>query len=199
MITITETASEKIMELMESKGLAGHALRIAITGRGPAGFMYQLQFLPEENQDSEDKHIDAGPFRVLVDPETAPNLQGSTLDFVDEISARGFNIENPNPLWTDPLALSIQEVLDTRINPQVAGHGGYVSLLDVRGDTAFIALGGGCQGCGLADVTLKQGIEVMIKESIPQITRVIDSTDHASGQNPFYQPSKGGESPLARN
>jgi Fe/S biogenesis protein NfuA len=199
MITITETAAEKIMELMESKGLSGHALRIAITGRGPAGFMYQLQFQPEGTRDADDTFVDAGQFQVFVDSETAPNLQGSTLDFVDEISARGFNIENPNPLWTDPLALSVQEVLDSRINPAVAGHGGYVSLLDVRGDTAFIALGGGCQGCGLADVTLKQGIEVMIKESIPQITQVIDSTDHAAGQNPFYQPSKGGESPLAQN
>jgi Fe/S biogenesis protein NfuA len=199
MITITESAAEKILELFESKGLVDHALRIAITGRGPAGFMYQLQFLPQENQADDDESVDAGSFRVLIDPETAQNLKGSTLEFIDEISARGFNIENPNPLWTDPLALSIQEVLDTRINPAVAGHGGYVSLLDVQNETAFIALGGGCQGCGLADVTLKQGIEVMIKENIPQITRVIDSTDHASGQNPYYQPSKGGESPLAQN
>ena len=196
MITVTEKAVEKIQELMVSKSLTEHALRITITGRGPAGFMYQLQFVPEDSASEDDERVEVGLFRVLVDPQTAPNLDGSTLEFIDEISSRGFNIENPNPLWTDPIALSIQEVIDNRINPAVAGHGGYVSLLDVKNDTAFIALGGGCQGCGLADVTLKQGIEVMIKENIPQITRVIDTTDHAAGQNPYYQPSKGGQSPL---
>jgi Fe-S cluster biogenesis protein NfuA len=65
-----------------------------------------------------------------------------------------------------------------------------VELLDVQGDTVFLRLGGGCQGCGMVDVTLKQGIEVIIKEELPEIARVIDQTDHAGGSNPYYQPSK---------
>jgi Fe-S cluster biogenesis protein NfuA len=89
-------------------------------------------------------------------------------------------------------------VIDTKINPGVAMHGGYVTLLDVKDDIAYVALGGGCQGCGMANVTLKQGIEVIIREAVPEIHQVIDSTDHAGGTNPYYQPSKGGgPSPFA--
>jgi len=78
----------------------------------------------------------------------------------------------------------------------VATHGGYVALLDVRDGRAFIRLGGGCQGCGMASVTLKQGIEKSILNAVPEITEVLDTTDHASGQNPFYQPAKSGQSPF---
>ena len=84
----------------------------------------------------------------------------------------------------------VQELLDTSINPAVAGHGGYIELLDVKENTAYIRMAGGCQGCGMADVTLKAGIERMIFEEIPEITQVLDVTDHASGTNPYFSPSK---------
>ncbi|MBI2115943.1 MAG: NifU family protein, partial [candidate division NC10 bacterium] len=140
---------------------------------------------------------DAGGFQVFIDSQSAPNLEGSTIDFVGGISQSGLRIDNPSSIWTDPKAKAVQQVIDTRINPGVASHGGYVTLLDVKGDVAYIALGGGCQGCGMADVTLKQGIEVMIREAVPEIRQIVDTTDHAGGTNPFYQPSKGGQSPLA--
>jgi Fe-S cluster biogenesis protein NfuA len=76
----------------------------------------------------------------------------------------------------------------------VAAHGGHVALVDVREDTVYIRLEGGCQGCGLADVTLKQGIEVEIRRAVPAIAQVLDVTDHAGGSNPYYQPGKGGVS-----
>ncbi len=85
----------------------------------------------------------------------------------------------------------VQELLDNSINPAVASHGGYVQLIDVKENVAYIQMGGGCQGCGAADVTLKMGIERMIKEEIPEIQEILDTTDHASGQNPYYAPSKG--------
>ena len=89
---------------------------------------------------------------------------------------------------------AVKEVLDQRINPSVAAHGGHVALVDVREDTVYIRLEGGCQGCGLADVTLKQGIEVEIRRAVPAIAQVLDVTDHAGGSNPYYQPGKGGVS-----
>ncbi|MFQ5533189.1 MAG: NifU family protein, partial [Candidatus Methylomirabilales bacterium] len=141
--------------------------------------------------------IDVGGFEVIVDPESAPNLKGVTIDYVDGMYQSGFKIDNPNPLWTDPKAQAVQEVLDSQINPGVAAHGGHVSLLDVKDDIAYVALGGGCQGCGMVDVTLKHGIETMIKEAVPEIRQIIDTTDHAAGQNPYFQPSKGGQSPFA--
>jgi len=84
----------------------------------------------------------------------------------------------------------VQKILDEMINPAVAGHGGFVELLDVKDNQVYLMLGGGCQGCGMVNVTLKQGIEVALKEEIPQIAGVIDQTDHAGGTNPYYQPSK---------
>lgn len=197
MLTITDAATKKILALMEAEEQKDLALRVAISGRGPGGFRYELQFVEQNEKGAEDTVIDAGGLQVIVDSDSVPDLKGATVDFVDGVYESGFKIDNPNPLWTDPKAQAVQEVIDTRINPGVSTHGGHVTLLDVKDDIAYIALGGGCQGCGMADVTLKHGIEVMIKESVPEIRQIIDTTDHASGNNPFYQPSKGGQSPLA--
>jgi len=84
----------------------------------------------------------------------------------------------------------IQQLLDESINPAVAGHGGFVQLIDVKDNVVYIQMGGGCQGCGMADVTLKAGIERMIMEEVPEVTEVLDTTDHASGNNPYYTPGK---------
>jgi Fe/S biogenesis protein NfuA len=191
MINFSESARKKILDLMEAERVQGLALRVAIKGRGPGGFQYEFGFAGEGDKQDTDVVVDAGGFNVLIDPESAPNLKDTTIDFVEGVYESGFKIDNPN-LWPDPKAKAVQKVIDTQINPAVAGHGGHVTLLDVKDDTAYIALGGGCQGCGMADVTLKHGIEVMIKESVPEIRQIIDTTDHAGGTNPYYQPAKGG-------
>jgi len=90
----------------------------------------------------------------------------------------------------EEVRIRVQQVLDEMINPGVASHGGFVELLDVQEDSVFIRMGGGCQGCGAADMTLKMGIEKLIRENVPQVREILDTTDHASGQNPFYAPSK---------
>ncbi len=200
MVTITEAARKKILALIEAEDEEGLALRVEIGGRGPGGFQYGFEFVKEQAKEVDDTVIDAGGVQVFVDRESMSNLKGATLDYSDGIGGTvesGFKFDNPNPLWSDPMAKTVQEVIDTRVNPGVAGHGGHVTLLDVKDSIAYIALGGGCQGCGMVDVTLKQGIEVMIKEAAPGIRQVIDTTDHAAGGNPYYQPSKGGQSPLA--
>ena len=84
----------------------------------------------------------------------------------------------------------VQQLLDTAINPAVAGHGGVVTLFDVRERMVYLQMGGGCQGCGMADVTLKQGIETMIREEVPEVVEILDVTDHAAGQNPYSAASK---------
>lgn len=198
MLTITDSAKKKFISLLEAEEESGQALRVAVKGRGPGGFRYELGFVGEDDKGAEDIVIDAGGLRVFIDPESAPKLQGATVDFVDGITESGFRIDNPNSGWDNPKAAVVQQVIDNQINPAVASHGGHVTLLDVKDDIAYIALGGGCQGCGMADVTLKQGIEVMIKEAVPEIRQIVDTTDHAGGSNPYYQPAKGGgHSPLA--
>jgi Fe-S cluster biogenesis protein NfuA len=93
-------------------------------------------------------------------------------------------------LTAEQLRARIQQVFDEQINPGVASHGGFVELLDVQDDNVYIRMGGGCQGCGAADVTLRMGIERLIRESVPQVREIFDTTDHASGQNPYYASSK---------
>jgi Fe-S cluster biogenesis protein NfuA len=84
----------------------------------------------------------------------------------------------------------VQHLLDTEINPAVGSHGGWVELLGVQANNVFLQLGGGCQGCGMADVTLKQGIETLLRREIPELGEVFDQTDHAAGRNPYYTQSK---------
>lgn len=84
----------------------------------------------------------------------------------------------------------VQELIDTMINPAVAGHGGFVELVDVQDSRVYLQMGGGCQGCGAADITLKAGIERLIREELPEVSEVVDATDHASGANPYYTPGK---------
>ena len=91
---------------------------------------------------------------------------------------------------SEDLATKVQELIDSTINPAVAGHGGFVQLIEVKENKVYLQMGGGCQGCGAADVTLKAGIERLIKEELPEIEEVLDSTDHASGTNPYYTPAK---------
>lgn len=94
----------------------------------------------------------------------------------------------PKPGLATPEARAIRELLDRVINPQVASHGGHITLVDVDGPRAYIRMEGGCQGCGMANLTLKQGVEVQIKQAVPSIQQVLDVTDHAEGTNPYYQP-----------
>lgn len=101
----------------------------------------------------------------------------------------------PKPGLETPEGEAIQRILDEQVNPAVASHGGHISLVDVQENTAYIRLEGGCQGCGMADVTLKQGVETAIMREVPTITSVLDATDHAGGENPYFQPGKGGMSP----
>jgi len=97
----------------------------------------------------------------------------------------------PKPGLETPVGQAVKQVIDERINPSVASHGGHIALVDVQDDeTVYIRLEGGCQGCGMADVTLKQGIEVEIMKAVPQIVSVRDTTEHADGDNPYFSPGK---------
>lgn len=197
MITITEAAQKKIAALMAAEEQKELALRVAIAGRRGGSFQYDLGFVREDDRRNSDTVIDCEGFHVFIDKESAENLQGASVDFVEGVFESGFKIDNPNSVWSDPVAAAVQNVIDAKINPGVASHGGHVSLLDVKDGRAYIAFGGGCHGCGMASVTLKQGVEVLIKQAVPEITGVLDTTDHASGTNPYFQPAKGGTSPLA--
>ncbi len=188
MLTITEMAQKRVAEAMKDEERDDLALRITITGRTGGGFRYQMDMVGLDETRPGDEVVETDTFKVYVDSESAPDLEGATIDFVTRLSESGFKFENPNSAWGDSVAADVQRILDDQINPQIAAHGGFVTLLEVKDETAFITMGGGCQGCGMADLTLKQGVEQAILEAVPTVTRVLDSTDHAAGTNPYYAP-----------
>ena len=116
--------------------------------------------------------------------------------FPEVEAVRDYRDAMPKPGLNTPEGAVIRKLLDDNVNPSVAAHGGHIALVDVQDDTVYIRLEGGCQGCGMADVTLKQGIETEIKRVVPKIASVLDVTDHAGGTNPYYQPGKSGMSPF---
>jgi Fe/S biogenesis protein NfuA len=124
---------------------------------------------------------------VVLDPETAPDLAGATIDLDSGVVGGGLRVDNPNEGWKDPVARAVQEVLDQQINPGVGSHGGMVTLLEVREGTAYLRFGGGCQGCAAVDVTLKRGVERAVRQAVPQISAIVDATDHAAGTSPYYR------------
>jgi Fe/S biogenesis protein NfuA len=197
MITFTDGARGKVLELLASEGRQGAGLRFSIIGRMGGVFQYRLAFIKPEEREPGDDVADAGGFQVVVDARSAPYLAGTSVDYVETPSQSGFKIDNPNPLWTEPLALAVQRLIDEEINPALASHGGFVHLLDLKEGVAYVELGGGCQGCGMAHVTLKRGIEARICEALPEVTGVVDTTDHAGGANPYFRASESRESPYA--
>jgi Fe/S biogenesis protein NfuA len=149
---------------------------------------------PAERRADDVTFVADGPdgFAVCVDPESAKILAGTTIDWVETLQGSGFQFDNPNikPLGstplTGPIADRVRRVLDEQINPGVATHGGTVTLVDVRDNVVYLRMGGGCQGCGMASVTLTQGIRQVLYEAVPEIVDIRDVTDHASGEDPYF-------------
>ncbi len=190
-IRFTPAAVAKLTEVKQYNRHPVAGLRLQIVGRSGGEFQHVLSLVEDGGQVQGDLVVESGGIRLFIELRNAKYLDGVEIDYEDGGPAvSGLKYTNPNPLWFDERELKIQDAFDREINPAIAGHGGYVNLLAVEGTTAFVELGGGCQGCGMADVTLKQGIEVAIREAVPSIDRVVDQTDHASGENPYFQPAK---------
>lgn len=190
MLTITDLAQTKIVELIGKSPNPVKGLRIGATSVSPLKVDYRMAFIAEGQENDDDDVLSFDSFDVYVDPDSSDNVQEATVDYVEGLMGSGFKIERPRnlPEGVDGTLLDrVQHVLEEKINPAVSGHGGRVSLIDLKEKTVYLQLEGGCQGCGMADVTLKQGIEVMIKESVPEIEEIYDVTDHANGKNPYYR------------
>jgi Fe/S biogenesis protein NfuA len=202
-LSITDKALAKILDVISQEaGSDELALEIGITGVSDGQFTYDLAMIGAQHIPAAD-HVEAhGVLHVVIPADSVENLTGATLDVARDLLNPGLVLDNPNgpspriatdgppPDLTGPVAERIVQVLDHQINPAIAAHGGVAELVAIEAGIAYLRLGGGCQGCGMASVTLSQGIEQAIKEAIPEITGVIDVTDHASGQNPYYEAAK---------
>ncbi len=189
MITLTENARDKIREFVDETGEECIGIRVLAAKVGRHTFRYQMQMTRDEDLIDGDTQVDFDGFSVVLDAQTAELMEGSTLDYLSLESGEGFEINNPasDPGWEDPLHKKVQQVIDEKVLPVVGAHGGWVELDRVEGDTAYVSLGGGCQGCSSAGFTLSAGIEQALCQEIDEIEHVVDVTDHGAGQEPFYK------------
>ncbi len=195
-LSVTEAAVAKILELRASEDEPdGLALRVSVTGiRGPE-YTYDLTFEPVAEATDTDIVYDQGELPVMIPADSMDSLQGATLDLPGTDGQGGLVLRNPNrpdPLagvdldLTGTTAEKVQQLLEQQINPGLAAHGGYAELKGVDDDKVYVLMGGGCQGCAVSAMTLREGIAAAITSAIPEITEVIDVTDHDAGQNPYY-------------
>ncbi len=192
-LIVTERAQNVIRAFMEQSEGELNSLRIVAHPGGPTGPRFELALVADSDQGEADQKVEVGNFSILVSGEASNQLEGATVDYVERANESGFEIRpapRKAPRVSGPpkgeLAEKIADVLDTQVNPAVAAHGGEIVLVDVQGTEIFIEMGGGCQGCALSRMTLKQGVERMVRQAVPEITAVHDVTDHGSGENPFY-------------
>jgi Fe/S biogenesis protein NfuA len=187
-IRASAEATKQIEHILEIEQLSEQAVRVAISDRTPTGFQYQLEFCDQAERRADDFVLEQDALVFYIAGDSVEDLRGTTLDYVDTGFSAGFKFDNPNrpKLLEDPIAERVHRVIQDQINPSVASHGGNVQLLDVKDGTVFVRLGGGCQGCGQADTTVKQGIQATICEAVPEVHTVLDVTDHAAGTNPYF-------------
>lgn len=195
---VAPDALEMISQLRDNEpGDGEFALSVEVTGFRGTQFSYELAFVALADMKEnwiEERH---GDLAIIFPKVDRGKLDGSILELTDQ----GLAMNNPNspapPAMSapagdleGPLVDRVQQVLTEQVNPAIASHGGGAELVSIDGTIAYLRLYGGCQGCGLAQVTLKQGIEKIILESIDELTQVLDVTDHASGDDPYYQSEK---------
>ena len=193
-LTFTDRAREMVASFMDMQEEGPQALRIAVEG-SPFAPNYELTLVEAETRAPSDLEVDAGAFTVLVDEGSVERLDGAQVDFVETIQESGFQI-TPDPDAVKvalgeagpdgELAERVTHVLNTEINPAIAAHGGSINLVDVQGTEIYIEMAGGCQGCAMSRMTLRQGVERMVAQAVPEVTAIHDVTDHASGDNPYF-------------
>jgi len=193
--TVTPEAIDRILELRQQEDdPPGLALRVEVTGTAGVEYAYDLTFDPIADAGEADVQYQQGELPVIVPTGSIEQLTGATLD-IPAGGGPGLVLRNPNrpdPLsgkhleLTGTVAEQVQQLLEEQINPALASHGGFAELKGVEGDKVYVTMGGGCQGCAVSAMTLRDGIARSITEAIPEVSEVIDTTDHDAGENPFY-------------
>lgn len=203
----TDAALTMVSELRAAEDDAESlALWVEVSGTSGDAYSYDMYFQATADAGPQDWSAERQGLALVVPAESVARMRGATLDVNPDVNLGGMVIQNPNrpplpagasPAMAGPpadlsgdVAQRVLQVLEQQINPGIAAHGGRADLVAVEDDAAYLRLSGGCAGCGMAAVTLSQGIEVALRESVPEIRQVIDVTDHAAGTNPYYEAAK---------
>ena len=198
-LTVAPDALGRVLEIRDTEEDPGSiCLRVEITGSAGVDYTYDLGWATISELDADDDLSVQGGLSVVVAANSIDTMRGAVLDLPRAASQGGFVIKNPNrpapvnPLEGRDIELTgdipdkVTQLLEEVINPGLAEHGGFAALVGVDDTTVFLTMGGGCQGCAMSAATLRDGITASIYESIPEVTDVVDVTDHNAGDNPFY-------------
>jgi Fe/S biogenesis protein NfuA len=200
LLTITDVARTKVLEVRGNEpDPEDLALWLEISGEANGSYTYDMYFRRLDEAADTDTVVATDHFSLVVPGDGAEKLAGATLDF----GGAGMVMNNPNHPevpeappgpWIDgtldsDVARQVLAVLEEQVNPQIAAHGGRADLVSVKDTIAYVRLSGGCQGCAMSTATLREGIEVAILDGVPGIDEVLDVTDHATGENPYYAPA----------
>ncbi len=194
---VTDAAREVVFDI-RAKEDDGDALglRVEVVGSTGVDYTYDLSLEPLAEAAEDDHLHEAAGLTVIIPANSVDAMRGSTLDLPAIAGQGGLVIRNPNRPsalgdlgdleLTGDAANKVQILLSERINPALAAHGGYAELVRVEDDKAYVTMGGGCQGCAMSAATLREGITKAILDAIPEISEVLDTTDHGLGENPYY-------------
>jgi len=196
-MTVSDVALETVLGIRSAEDdPEALGLRVAITGIAGTEFAYDLSFEELAALDGPHVRYEIEGLTIVIPEDTVENLQGAELDLPRDAGQGGLVIRNPNrpdPLagisveLTGDLAERVAQLLEQSINPALAAHGGYATLVGIDDENkVYVTMGGGCQGCSVSAITLTDGIKKAILEHVPEIVDVIDATDHAAGENPFF-------------
>lgn len=192
-ITVTDVAVEQLLQLRDAEPEGDRlGVRIEILADEGPDFTYDLSFQIVTKSDITDVVRSTNGLKVIVPAKDVTNLEGAVLDYEsDGLVLRNPNRPKPVQIGTltidDELAEKVREVVDAEVNPALAAHGGYITFVghDQEG-RAYVTMGGGCHGCSMSRMTMLQGVQTMIADAVPGIDKVIDATDHSTGENPYY-------------
>jgi Fe/S biogenesis protein NfuA len=198
-LTVTPAAIDRLVTLRDAEDDGAFlGVRLEIIDRSGPDFAYDMSFdtvTKAAITDIVETHrgaADGVAIKVLLSAEDERDLRGATLD----TDGNGLSLKNPNKprppvlaglVRDDGICAAVDAVIETEVNPALAAHGGFVTLLG-RDDenVVYLTMGGGCHGCSMSRMTMLNGVQQMIQGEVPEVTRVVDATDHTSGENPYY-------------
>ena len=191
MIQISDNAQAHFRKLIEREALPGLGVRLAAVHAGTPKADVRLEFAGPDELQGNEWAIDCEGFTLWLDAPSAPFLDGAMIDYESRATGGQLQIRAPKikgevPAESASMIERVRWLIESEINPQLASHRGHVSLQELTADgVVILRFGGGCHGCGMVDVTLKQGIERSMMEKIPEVTAVRDATDHSTGSAPY--------------
>lgn len=193
MIALTDKALGVVRSHIDQSEGEFTTLRIGIAGGTPLSPDFELTLIGSEEIRESEQKVDADGLTLVVEDEWISRLDGATVDFVERVNESGFEVTLASSTPTQgnvpdgPLAERVRDVLNTQINPAIAAHGGEITLVGVKDTEIYLEMSGGCQGCAMSRMTLRQGVERMVRQSVPEVGMIHDTTDHSSGENPFFE------------